>query len=374
MSPSGVDIRPVRSRGDVDRFIRLPWKIYKGDANWVPPLIRDEQKLVDPNHNPFFEHAEIEHFLAYRGGEAIGRIAAIQNRNHNEFHEDKVGFFGMFESIDAADIAGALLDTASAWLGERGLDTLRGPMNYSTNETCGTLIDGTEGTPYIMMPHNPKYYPALFEGAGLAKAKDLVAYHIPADRVPVQLIKRVEQSLAGSPASVRSIDKKKWDQEVEIIRTIYNNAWEKNWGFVPYTAKEFDHMAKSMKQVVEPELVAVAEFNGKPIGFGLALPDMNLAMQKANGRLFPFGLIRILLAARNIKRLRVPILGVLKEFRGKGLDGLLYVHLYKNAVAKGYTEGELSWILEDNVPMRRILDNLGCRVHRTYRIYDRPVT
>jgi GNAT superfamily N-acetyltransferase len=374
VSRGGVDVRPVRTRAERNRFVGLPWRIYAGDANWVPPLIRDAKRFISPKHNPFFKHAEIEHFLAFRNGEVVGRVAAIQNELHNRFHTDRVGFFGLFECMDDPDAAHALLDTARRWIGERGLDTLRGPMNYSTNDTCGLLIDGFDGPPFVMMPYNPPNYPTLIEGAGFRKAKDLVAYHMTGDQVPDRLLRWVEKAASRVDASVRKLDMRRWKREVEIVRQIYNNAWEKNWGFVPFTTDEFDHMAAAMKPALDPHLVGILEVSGEPVGFALALPDVNLALRRANGRLFPFGLVRILLASRRIRRLRVPILGLLPEYRGRGLDTLLYLHIFRNGLRRGYREAEFSWILEDNLPMRRPLERLGATVHRTYRIYDRPVS
>lgn len=373
-----VEVRPVRGRGDRHRFVTLPWRIYAGDPDWVPPLIGDEKKFIDPRHNPFFEHAEVEHFLAWRDGQPVGRIAAIHNHLHNQHHEDRVGFFGLFECIDDGDVAGALLDTASAWVRDRGLDTLRGPMNYSTNDTCGLLVEGFEGAPYIMMPYNPAYYRELLEGRRFAKAKDVIAYRITeadvqagqADRIERVLRRRVKNL---DQVRVRPLDKKRWDDEVAIVRDLYNQAWERNWGFIPFTPAEFDHMAKEMKLIVDPDLVGILEVSGQPVGFGLGLPDANIALRRANGRLFPVGLVKILLAKRDIRRFRVPILGLLKEHRGLGYDVMLYLHLVREGMRKGYREAEMSWILEDNLPMRRGIENLGGRPYRTYRIYDRPV-
>ncbi len=373
---AATDIRPVSTRRDRDAFVKLPWTIYRADPHWIPPLIADEKKFIDPDHNPFFHHGNVEHFLAWRDGTPVGRIAAIHNHLHNEFHDDRVGFFGLFESIDDPEVARALFDAVADWLGARGLTTMRGPMNYSTNDTCGLLVDGEPGPPFIMMTHNPPYYPALVESAGFGKAKDLIAFIITGDDVDHERLTRVEKVLTRrirADVRMRTMVKKCWDEEVELIRHVYNNAWERNWGFVPFTEAEFDHMAKEMKPVVDPDLVGILEVDGQTAGFVLGLPDMNLAIRKANGRLFPFGLIKILIAARGIKRFRVPILGLLPEYRGLGYDTLLYFHMVKTGLAKGYEAAEMSWILEDNLPIRRGLERLGGRLFRTYRIYDRSL-
>jgi GNAT superfamily N-acetyltransferase len=370
---AGVTIRPVETPRDRDAFVRLPWRIYRHDPNWIPPLIRDEKRFISREHNPFHRHADVVHLLADRAGTVVGRIAAVHNQLHNSFHADRVGFFGLFECDDDEAVAQALFDAAAGWLRGRGLRTLRGPMSYSTNETCGILIDGDPGPPYLMMPHNPRYYVRLIEGAGFDKAKDLVAYHVSREAVSERAVEIGRLAASRSDARVRALNMKRWQDEVEIIRDIYNRSWERNWGFVPFTPEEFGHMAETLKQVVDPRLVGILESDGRAVGFGLALPDANLAIRKANGRLFPFGIVKVLLASRRIHRVRVPILGIVPEYRGRGLDWLLYLHIYRNGIARGYVEGEFSWILEDNLPMRKALERFGARVHRTYRIYDRPI-
>lgn len=375
---SAVEVEPVRERQARERFIRFPWRLYEGDAAWVPPLLSDERKFLSPEHNPFFEHSEVELFLARRGREIVGRIAAIRNDAHNDLHGDRVGFFGLFESVDDVEVAAALFDAAETWLGARGLDTMRGPMSFSTNDTCGLFVGGSGGPPFILMPYNPAYYVELVERCGFHKAKDLLAYLVVVADIDAERTQRLREVLArkrdrGVRVDVRSLVKKDWDREVGLIQAIYNRAWEKNWGFVPFTDAEFQHLATHMKQIVDPELVAILELDGVPAGFGLALPDMNLAIREANGRLFPFGIVKVLLAARRVRRVRVPILGILPEFRGRGYDMALYDFLLAAARRKGIVAGESSWILEDNIPMCRAMERLGATVHRTYRIYDRAV-
>ena len=370
-----ADIREVTTRRDRDVFVRLPWRIYRGDADWVPPLIRDEKRFLDPKHNPFFEHSDVACFLAYVDDEPVGRIAAIENRNHNAFHQDRVGFFGLFECVDDGEVARALLDRAEAWVRDRDLDTLRGPMNFSTNDTCGLLVDGRSGPPFVMMPYNPSYYARLIEGAGFEKAKDLLAYYGEGETYDAARLARfIDRLKRKTPYTLRTIDPKAWTREVEIVRNIYNRAWEKNWGFVPFTPAEFDHMAATMKQVVNPRITAILEIEGEPIGFAVPLPDVNQALKVANGRLFPLGLIKILLAARRINRIRVPILGLVPEYRNKGFDVVLYHHIWQTATDLDLARCEMSWILEDNLPMRHALERTGCHVHRTYRVYDRRVS
>jgi GNAT superfamily N-acetyltransferase len=369
-----ICIEEVRSKRDLDSFVKLPWKIYKGDPNWVPPLIGDLKKFLSRDHNPFFLHSDAAYFLARKNGEAVGRIAAIENKNHNVFAGETTAFFGFFESVDDPLVASALLERVAEWARARGLDRLRGPACFSTNDECAMLIDGFDGRPSVMMPYNPPYYPLLMEKAGFMKVKDLVAYHLNADTVPSRMIRLGEEIGKRESVTVRPIDMRHYREDVDRFREVYNNAWERNWGFVPMTDEEIDHMAKTLKPAVDPQLVLYMEKDGKTIGFALALPDVNQAVQHANGRLFPLGLIKILYHARKIRKVRVLVLGLLKEYRGRGLDVLLYVQLYRNGLRRNYNEGEFSWILEDNVAIRRPLEKLGARVYRTYRFYERSIS
>jgi GNAT superfamily N-acetyltransferase len=373
-----IEVVPVRGDRDRESFIRLPWRIYDGDPHWVPPLLRDERVFLDPVKNPFFEHGAVELFLARREGAFVGRIAAIRNDAHNALHEDRVGFFGLFECTNEPAVAGALFDAAARWLGHLGLDTMRGPMSFSTNDTCGLLVEGFDGPPFILMPYNPSYYEKLLLEHGFLAAKDLLAYLLPVPGIDFERIARVERLLdrrraRGEAIVVRNLDKRRWNDEVATLHGLYNRAWEKNWGFVPFSDHEFRHLAAHMKQVIDPELVGIVEVNGTPVGFGLALPDMNLAIRAANGRLFPIGIFKVLWAARRIRRVRVPILGLIPEHRGKGYDMALYGHLSLTARRKGIECGETSWILEDNLAMCHAMEQLGAYVHRRYRVFDRPL-
>lgn len=369
-----VEISPVRGKRDLHRFVMLPWEIYRDDPNWVPPLIGDTKAMLDPSRNPFHEHADVELFLARRQGEAVGRIAAIVNHRHNEFQGEKTGFFGFFETIDDPAVAGALLEAAHRWVAERGMDRLRGPASFSTNEECALLVDGFDSPPAVMMPYNPRYYVRLLEGAGFVKAKDLVAYHLHESKLQMDRLEKFADAIQRKEGvTVRRFDKKHMSAEIDRFRTVYNQAWERNWGFVPMTDEEIVHMAKSLKPVIDPEIVLFLEKGGQPIGFALALPDVNQAVRHANGRLFPFGLLKILYHARHIHKLRVLVLGLLADYRGRGLDILLYLTLTRNGMNKGYNEGEFSWILEDNMAIRRPMEKLGAHVYKTYRFYERPI-
>lgn len=367
-------VDPVTTAKDLDAFARLPWKIYRGDPNWVAPLLGDFKKLFDTARHPFHQHSEVQPFLARRNGEVVGRVAAIWNRNHQRFHGEDTGFFGFFESIDDREVAAALIDRAQAWLKERGLSTLRGPASFSSNEEWALLIDGFDGPPKVMMTYNPRYYMGLLESCGFNKAKDVVAYYLDCNVPPERLVRGAGLATRRNPdVTLRGLNMKSFSSELAIVRRIYNEAWEKNWGFVPMTDAEIDHMAKELKPVIDPDLVLFAEKAGRPIAFSLVLPDLNEALRHANGRLFPFGLIKLLWYARRIHTLRVLTLGITPEHRHTGVDALLYLEIFRRGARKGFTAGEFSWMLEDNLAIRKPMENLGARVYRTYRLYERPI-
>ncbi len=335
--------------------------------------------LLSRTRNPFFEHAEAEYFLAERAGEVVGRIAAISNRLHNETHGDRVGFFGFFESVDDQAAADALIAAAAAWCHERRHDVLRGPASFSVNDECGLLVDGFDSPPALMMPHNPRYYISLLERAGFAKAKDLLVYqggsedhYVP---VPERLARGTELIRQRLGITIRPLDMKDFQGEVDRIKELYNGAWEKNWGFVPMTDKEIDHLAEQFKPVVIPEMVPMAEKDGKVIGFGIALPDLNVIFRgNRQGRLFPM-ILRLLwaLKMKKIRRARILLLGVTPEYRGKGIDAMLYHWIWTRSGERKIYWGEAGWILEDNPAMNAGLEKMTFRVYKTYRLYDRPI-
>lgn len=368
-----VSVAPVASPRGLRDFVTLPWRLYRGDPNWVPPLIGEEHKLLDPTRgNPFYRHAVIALFLARDGtGEPVGRIAALENRAHNDFHGDRVGFFGFFECADDPEVARALVGAARDWLRPRGLALVRGPVNPSTNDTCGTLVEGFDSPPVFMMTYNPPHHDALLRGCGLSKAMDLLAYYLSTRVMPLDRLERLARRLAGRmDARVRPIDLGRFRDEVRTIRRVYNRAWSRNWGFVPMTEEEFDYAAEGLRGVVVPDLVLIAEVGGEPAGFALALPDLNRAIRHADGRLFPFGWWKVLRAKRDIHTLRVLTLGVVPERQAGGLGGLLYCELARRGAARGMPEGEMSWVLETNTLMNRAMETLGARVYKRYRIYE----
>jgi len=333
--------------------------------------------LLSRTKNPFFEHAEAEYFIAERGSEVVGRIAAISNRLHNETHGDRVGFFGFFESVDQQEVADALFAAASVWCRARGHDVLRGPASFSVNDECGLLVQGFETPPALMMPHNPSYYIGLLERAGFAKAKDLWVYQGGSEEryvpVPERLARATELIRQRQGIMLRPLNMRDFEGEVERIKELYNTAWERNWGFVPMTEHEIDHLAEQFKPVVIPELVPMAEKDGKLIGFGIALPDLNVVFRtNRSGRLFPV-IFRLLwaLKMKRIRRARILLLGVVPAYQGKGVDAMLYHWIWTKSAERGIYWGEAGWILEDNPAMNAGLEKMTFRVYKIYRLYDR---
>jgi GNAT superfamily N-acetyltransferase len=363
----------VRGRADVEAFVALPYGLHRGDPGWTPMLRRDVRAVLDAARNPLFEHADRELFLARRGGRVVGRIAAIHDRRHEATHADRVGFFGFFESVDDPAVAGALFDAAAQWLRVRGCDTLRGPLNPSINDEAGLLVDGFDTPSVLMMPHNPRYYAALVVGAGFRKAKDLLAFQNTHTTLPDRLVAATDVVRKRQGVSCRSIDMKRFSDEVALIKRLFNAGWERNWGHVPLTDREIEHLARQLKPLVVPDLVVFAERAGEPIGFAAAIPDFNVALRaNPSGRLFP-GILKVLWASRRLTRLRVLLLGVLPEWQGRAVDALLYRRIWENGRAKGYDWAEAGWILEDNRRMINGLTRMGFEAYKTYRVYERPV-
>lgn len=375
-SDAPVEVVPAESRRDLRSFLHLPYRIYRGDPNWVAPLLRDMRGMFDRDKHPFHGHSEVQPFLALREGQPVGRIAAIHNRNHVAFHEEPVGFFGFFESVDDQRVAGALLNQAAAWLSQRGLRTVRGPTSFSTNEVAGLLTSGFDQRPTIMMPYNPDYYERLIVGAGFEVAKTVVAYRLDNNVPPEYLQKREQRLLKRLDVRLRHLEPSRFEAELDVVRYIYNRAWEKNWGFVPMTDAELRFMAKELKPVVvrDPQQVIFVEnADGDPVGFAFWLKDYNQALVHARGRLFPSGLLKILWHARRITQCRVLTLGLLPEYRQLGIDNLLYIRIFRDGAALGIQMGEFGWILEDNLSMRKPLEKMGSQVSKQYRFYDRAV-
>jgi hypothetical protein len=368
-----LTLEPVVTKAGLRSFIRFAWDVYANDPAWVPPLIHDIKLALDRTKHPFHRHAEVELFLARRRGRVVGRIAAILNRTHIEFHEERAGFFGLFECIDDDEVAATMLAHVEAWLRARGMETIRGPMNLSTNDELwspGVLVDGFDRPPYVLMAHTPRYYAGLLERAGYIKAKDLLSLWIEGEQRE-RHTRLAERLMERGGFHMRKLDMKHLDHDVAIIQQIYNSAWERNWGFVPMSAEEITHLAKQLRPVVDPRYCIIVHANGEPAGFGLALPDFNQALKHINGRLLPFGVLKLLWHKRKIRNARVLTLGVTPPFRGKGLDALLILELFRALNAGGIFSGECSWILEDNTGMRNALERIGAYPYKTWRVYEK---
>ncbi len=372
---SSIKISTVSTSNDLMRFIKFQWKIYKGDKYWVPPLLMDRKKILSKEKNPFFKHAEAEYFLAERDGELVGRIAAIKNDLHNKYHNDKVGFFGFFECINDQSVANALFDAAKNWLKSKGLDAMRGPANPSSNDEYAMLLEGFDDEPRILMTYNPKYYLDLCDKYGFKKIKDLYAYKLENHKVIAsEKVKRVaEIAQKRSKLKITQLDMKKFKSEVEKVKYVYNKAWAPNWGFVPMTDEELDAMAKDLKPLAEPSLVLFGEIEGKLVGFALVLLDYNYIFKKLNGKLFPFGIIKLFTEKKNIKWCRIITLGLIPEFQKRGLDSVFYWEIVNRAHKLGIDLGEASWILEDNEMMNRGADAMNGTLYKKYRIYQKDI-
>lgn len=371
-----VEVRPVRSRGDLNRFIKLPWRLYRNEERWVPPLVSERKRHLDRDRNPFFQHAEAEYFLAWRDGEAVGRITAHVDRRFNEFQGNDWGLFGFFECEDDPEVAGALLDAAAGWLRERGRDRMVGPMDFTTNHECGLLVDGFERDPQILEFWHHPYYQGLLEGQGLSKAMDLYKWELYiSDResvVPIiwELAEKVEQD---PEITVRHMRKRDFESEVRAFMEIYNEAWEKNWGFVPLTDDELEHYAKELKPILDENWAMIAEKDGEVIGAALTLPDYNQVLKHLNGRLLPFGWVKALRLRKKITMVRVFALGVKKRYRHTGVAAAFYAEHFDMAAATPQKGGEMGWILESNRAMNRAMEAMGGRIVKTYRVYERTL-
>ncbi len=367
-----IELKKVETASDLKRFINVPWLIYKDDPMWVPPLKMAVHDLFKKNH-PFYETGEVISWLAIRDGQDVGRISAVDCHASNLYHNEKAGFFGFFEAKDQA-VADALFKQAQDWLKARGLETVRGPFSPSTNYECGLLVEGFDDPPQIMMQYNPKNYLSMIESQGFTKAKDLLAYVILTQFDMPEVIQKIAaRTESRSKITYRSISKKNWDRDVEIMLDIYNDAWEKNWGFVPMTEKEFRHTAKDLKTVVDERLIIFAEVDGNPAGFIVTLPDFNQVLKKIpNGKLLPFGIFKLLTGMKKINRVRTITMGVKAKYRNLGLGPLLYQKSHRVLLDEtNYKEIEMSWVLEDNLDMNKPILRMGGKPYKRYRLFEK---
>ena len=373
-----VEVRPVRSRRELMRFIRLPWRLYRNEPLWVPPLISERKHHLDRDRNPFFEHAEAEYFLAWRDGEVVGRITAQVDRRFNEYQDNDWGLFGFFEAEDDPEIASALLEAAEGWLRERGRDRMVGPMDFNTNHEVGLLIEGHERRPQILENWHHPYYKALIEGYGMTKVMDLLKWYLNVSDRDQKLLPVMEE-LADKlepehGIRIRHIRKRNFEDGVRRFMEIYNSAWEKNWGFVPLTENELQAYAKELKPIYDEHWGMYADKDGETVGAALTLVDYNQVLKKMNGRILPIGWIKALFARPKIDCVRVFALGVKPEYQHAGVAAGLYVEHFKMAASTPQTWGETGWILENNVPMNRGMEAMGGEVVKRYRLFEKALT
>lgn len=365
------------SKSQLTRFIDFPHDLYAGDPNYVPMLYMEQEALLNPKKSPFFKHSTAEYYLALKDGVVAGRIAAILNRNHINFTQKQEGFFGFFDVINDQAVANALLDTAAEWLRRQGISRVIGPANFSTNETCGLLVENFDEPPFIMMTYNAPYYIDLLENYGFSKNVDLLCYELLDSDLPHEVMEfsdKLEKRLADRGVTIRQINMKRFHEEIEKFLPVYNESWAENTGFVPMTADEVRQIGKDLKQVIDPDYVYFAEKDGKIIGVSLTIPNVNEVQIKVKrGRLFPFGVFKLLFGLKKIKSIRILALGTIKEYRRLGVDVIFYVRNIRTSLRKGIHRGEASWILENNDMMNRALEHIHGKVYRKYRLYEKTL-
>ncbi len=374
--------------GDMKVFFEFPWTVYKNDPNWVPPLLSTRRKLLDRDKNPSWEYLEGEYYIAWRGETPVGSIAAFINHRHNEFWEEKIGWFGFFEVLEDQEAASALLEAASNYARSKGMTAVRGPASFTLNDECAMLTENFS-RPILLMPYNPPYYPKLMEGSGLGfeKVMDLTSWYINPEMVagknlnepPEKLVRVVEKNKLRRGIVVRKPDPRRLREELALLKTIYSSAWEKNWGFVPPTDREIDHLFAELKDFFMPRLARFAEVNGKPVAFLLAMPDMNQVLVRAYPRPGVPELVSLLKAAWHwkirpaITGQRILLFGVVPEYRGIGVDAALVLDLLLELVHGPYWDTDCGWFLETNLPMLRLADTFRAKTYKRYRFYQRPL-
>ena len=370
---SAYDVRIVETPKEFAAFISLPWTIYKNYPHWVPPIKKSVSRLLTPGEHPFWDHAERELYIARANGKVAGRIAAIRDEHHNSVHGENAGFFGFFETMDDYKIAEALYDAASRWCKSKGCTFIRGPASPSSNDEYGFLLEGFDKDPAILMPYNPEYYIGFSERYGFRKAKDLYAFRKPVNSdIPVRIERIMQRAKKRSCFKLRCIDPKNFTRDIKAIATLYNDAWEKNWGFVPMTEEEMIRTAEDMKAFYDPELIIIAEVDGKPVGIALTVPNVNEVLVKLNGKMNLWGIIRFLIYKRKIKGCRSLVGGCLPEYRNTGLIAEMFYETAQRARGR-YEWCELGWNLEDNELINKFDEEIGGEIYKKYRLYEKPL-
>ena len=375
---SNIEVSEVTARHERDAFIKFQWEIYPNDPAWVPPLIIERKAFLDRKRHPFYRHGNAASFLAHRNGNIVGRIMASDDPNYNSLHRSNVGCFGLFECIEDRDVAAALFEAAADWLRKRGRAEIMGPIDYSTNYVCGLLIDGFQFPPTVLTAHNPPYYSHLIESCGFAKTKDWYAWWFADPSKAATHLRRLATRLKTRwPVTIRPADLKNLRDESRRLRQIFNQAWEKNWGFVPFTEAEIEFMTEELKPLIVPEFAWIAEIGTEPVGFTLCLPDINVVLRDLNGRLtrfgLPMGLVKLLLYKKRVRQGRLIALGVVEKYRRAGIAEMLVLRVMEETMIKREITGELSMTLEDNVLVNRFIEAIGAERYKTYRIYTRSI-
>lgn len=376
VAATDVVIEEVSGPAGRDEFVRFTQGHYAGDLNFVPPIVAERRDFIDPKVNPFFQQARAAFFVAKRKGRIVGRIAAVVDSRYNRFHETRDGFWGLFESQNDPGVAAALFDRAAEWVKKAGVQRLVGPVNLAFHHDVGLLIDGFDKPPSMMMPYNPKYYPRLVEAAGFTKMKDLWSWELLGlQGLPEKIVRLAERVKASGHVRVRRLDTSNPEADIARIKAIYETMLKSGFGFAPMSDTEFNELVHRVRPVIllRPELSFIAEVDGEAVAFGITLPDMNLAIKAAGGYLFPFGLAKLLWAARKIDRLRVLLFGIKDGFRRRGIDALLALETFQAAQKLGYASAEMGWVMEDDTLINRTIQATGARRIKTYRVYERPI-
>lgn len=374
-------IEPIAGRRAMQRFITFPWQVYAGNPYWVPPLLLERRQFFNPARNPFFRHADVQYFIARRGRRDVGTIAAFINHAHNQAHNEQVGFFGFFEALPDQEAAVALLETAAQWVRNRGMQAICGPANFAVDNESGLLLDAYDQPPTMMTVYTPPAYCEYVAAAGFVKAADWYAYAIDRETLvgddprdlPPRMLRGLEIARRRSGASFRKVRMREFNQELARLRTVYNQAWERNWGFVPLDEAEIDYLATNLKPFVDPDLIFVAEAEGWAVGISITLPDLNQPLRRVNGRLLPLGWWHLWRGLKRIDAVRFFAMGIVPAYRHRGIEAVFYAETIREAVRKGYQRAELSLIVESNTMMRRSIEAFGARIAKTYRVYEKQL-
>lgn len=382
MTSSAIEIKLVHTKADRKKFVKLLWDIYQDEPNWTPPLIMERMDAIDEKKNPYFEHAEVKFWIAYKDGKAVGRISAQIDELTEKHHGIKTGHYGFFDCIDDQDVANALFDTALGWLKEKGMIEVIGPFSLSINEETGMLVEGFDTPPMLLMGHARPYFEKLVTNYGLAKVKDTWAYTMDITKpiLPPTIQKLVDRAVDRGQVKFRPINMDKYEEELKIILDIFNDAWIDNWKYVPFTQSELNHAVKELKMIIREDFTYIAEVDGVPQAMMVTLPNINEIISDLDGKLFPFGIFKLLWRLKikpSFKTVRVPLMGVRKEYQNSRLSGIMSFGLFeycrRSATKIGCEEAELSWVLEENTRLSKLLETVGCVKYKTYRLFHKEL-